>query len=41
MRTAGYEMQRRADAPPTYITQELLRSIRPQLIAAVCEGVSF
>jgi len=37
----GYEMQRRPDAPPTYITQELQRVIRPRLIAAVREGVSF
>ncbi len=37
----GYEMQRRPDAPPTYITQELQRVIRPRLIAAVHEGVRF
>jgi hypothetical protein len=37
----GYKMQRRPDAPPTYITQELQRVIRPRLIAAVREGVSF
>lgn len=37
----GYEMQRRHDAPPTFITQELQRVIRPQLIAAVRGGISF
>jgi hypothetical protein len=37
----GFEMQRRADAPPTYITQELQRVIRPRLIATVREGVKF
>lgn len=37
----GYQMQRRPDAPPTYISQELQRVIRPRLIAEVREGVSF
>jgi hypothetical protein len=37
----GYQMQRRPDAPPTYITQELQRVIRPRLIATVREGVTF
>jgi hypothetical protein len=40
-KSLGYEMQRRADAPPTYITQELQRVIRPRLIASVQEGVRF
>jgi hypothetical protein len=37
----GYEMQRRPDAPPTYISQELQRVVRPRFIAEVREGVSF
>jgi hypothetical protein len=37
----GYVMQRRPDAPPTYISQELQRVMRPRLIAQVREGVSF
>ena len=36
----GYEMQRRPEAPPTYITQELQRVIRRRLIATVREGVT-
>ncbi len=37
----GYDMQRRPDAPPTYISQELQRVVRARRIAEVREGVSF
>jgi len=37
----GYKMHRRPDAPPTYISQELQRVVRPRLIADVRDGVSF
>jgi hypothetical protein len=37
----GYKMQRRPDAPPTYITQELQRVIRPGLFIKVREDVRF
>ncbi|AMN42817.1 hypothetical protein [Rhodoplanes sp. Z2-YC6860] len=37
----GYQMVRREDAPPTYITQELQRIITPRLITPPRNGVTF